>query len=332
MRVRAALVMGMVVAVLGDAEGGTLKQVRLDRGRYPGNKIGAPLFKTDGVAPLRVGLTASYGSGKVKIMRSLGGMFTKGVSHDLLPSVDLAALLSEAVRSEAAAMGFRRAASAGKVWDVTGSLKEIYLETKRITGYGAMLSWGYMVLELQIKAPGGAVQTRRWRFHSFFGKIQGGGFSSKGDAETAVANLLVEGAQELVTRLNRDFLKAPALPDVDKKLGAVAREGIKSHENDLYLVGLAAGASAVGPLLERLGQEPSEDERAKIVNALARIGAKGSVTPLTGRYAKEDEDCRWYTLKAMDYIGGDTALAFVKEKGLTDDEEECKRLAKRILN
>jgi len=330
MRLKTALAMGMVAAILGEAEAGTMKQVRLDQGRYPGNKIGAPLFKTDGVAPLRIGFTAAYGSGKIKIMRSLGNMFTKGVSHDLLPSVDLAALLGEAARSEAAAMGFR-VADSGKVWDVTGDLKEIYLESKRITGYGAMLSWGYMVLDLKVKAPGGAVQPRRWRFHSFFGKLQSAGFSSKGDAETALANLLVEGAQELVSRLNHDFLKAPALPDVDKKLRAVATEGVKRHETDLHHVGLAAGASAVGPLLERLNQEPSEDERAKIVNALARIGAKGSVGPLAGRYAKEDEDCRWYTLKAMDYIGGEAPLIFVKEKGLTDGAEECKRLAKRIL-
>jgi hypothetical protein len=331
MRTKLMLVVGLVGAFLGRAEAGTLKQVRLEQGRYPDNRIAAPLFNTDKVAPLRIGLTAGYGSGKIKVMRSLGNMFTKGVSHELLPSIDLAALLGEAARSEAKAMGFRVADAAGEVWDVSGTLQDVYLESKRITGYGAMISWGYMRLDLQIKAPGGAVQTRAWRLHSFFGKMQSGGFSSKGDAETALANLLVEGAQELVTRLNHDFLKAPALPDIDKKLRAVASGGVKSHEADLYVVGLAAGASAVAPLLERLAKEESEDERAKIVNALARIGAPEAIAPLAARYAKEDEDCRWYTLKAMDYVGGDTARAFIKDTGLGDEEEECARLARRIL-
>jgi hypothetical protein len=55
------------------------------------------------------------------------------------------------------------------------------------------------------------------------------------------------------------------------------------------------------------------------------------VAPLSARYDKEDEDCRWYTLKAMDYIGNEAALALVRDKGVKDGHEPCKRLAKRVI-
>ena len=46
--------------------------------------------------------------------------------------------------------------------------------------------------------------------------------------------------------------------------------------------------------------------------------------------AAEDEDCRWVTLKAMDYIGGAEADALVKGAGLADKDGGPRRLAEKI--
>ena len=51
---------------------------------------------------------------------------------------------------------------------------------------------------------------------------------------------------------------------------------------------------------------------------------------LSQRYAAEDEDCRWVTLKAMDYIGGAEADALVKGAGLADKDGGPRRLAEKV--
>jgi HEAT repeat protein len=73
-------------------------------------------------------------------------------------------------------------------------------------------------------------------------------------------------------------------------------------------------------------------DRAEIIDALALIGAPESVTPLADRLAREkDEDCRWYTIKALDYIDTDEARAAIKDKGLEDPDAAVSRLSIRSL-
>ncbi len=66
------------------------------------------------------------------------------------------------------------------------------------------------------------------------------------------------------------------------------------------------------------------------MDALASLGAPAAVGPLASRYALEDEDPRWFTLKAMDYIGGPEAAKVVESSGLKDEDAGPKRLAARI--
>jgi HEAT repeat protein len=101
-------------------------------------------------------------------------------------------------------------------------------------------------------------------------------------------------------------------------------------DNDIYLVSLS-GVSAAVPVLNGLIQaSTSEGQRADLIGALGRIGSPEAVSFLAGRFAKEDEDGRWETLKAMDYIGGAEAKALL-EQGMKDKNEACRRLATRIL-
>ena len=65
-----------------------------------------------------------------------------------------------------------------------------------------------------------------------------------------------------------------------------------------------------------------------LIDAVGRLGASEAVSVLSARYRdEEDEDCRWYTIKALDYIGGEEALAVIGDLGVDDDHD-----AKRILD
>jgi hypothetical protein len=65
---------------------------------------------------------------------------------------------------------------------------------------------------------------------------------------------------------------------------------------------------------------------------VGRLGAPEAVSVLADWYrSEEDEDCRWSTIKALDYIGGEQALAVIRDEGVDDDHEAIERLAKRIL-
>jgi hypothetical protein len=133
-----------------------------------------------------------------------------------------------------------------------------------------------------------------------------------------------------VSRLNRDLFRAPPRPDIDDRIGLLRGSGVEGHSSDLHAVGLSGSAAAVEPLLTLLPKDADENRRSAIIDALARLGSPDAVPLLASRYNTEDEDCRWYTLKAMDYIGGPAALALVKERGIKDKDGGPRRLAQRI--
>lgn len=330
-RIEGFLAVLALVGLAAHAQAGTIKKVRVDEfGHDKINRLTRPVYVASGVLPLRVGTITSGYDRKAKVVRGWGNLFTKGPSYDLDSAVDLGTLLTQALRDEAKAMGFALAATEGeKAWEISGTLKDMHTDSQQITGYGAVLSYGFLDLELAVRPPDGAAQNRRWRAHTFFGKVNMG-FGRKDEAEAGLAHLVVEGAQDIVARLNREFLKAPPSPAMEEKLRVLTASGVQGHEAELHLVGLSGLPSAVAPLLTLLEKEPSEDNRSPIINALARLGSAEAVATLANRYEREDEDCRWYTLKAMDYIGGDKAAAVLKEKGSKDQDDANKRLIKKL--
>jgi hypothetical protein len=327
----AALLMSVNVSL---AHAGTIKQVRVAQyGHNSANTITSPIFDSGGVVPLVVGkLTASYDP-KANIVRGLGSLFTKGPSLGLDKKVNLADILADSLRAEAKAMGYPLATSsaAGEKWDLTGDLKDIYLESWQITGWGAILFYGFIDVALQIHGPNGVAESRRFRIHSFYQEPGAQVISRTGKSEAALATLLVEGAQELLVRLNREFVRAKNSADIDNRVARLAKSGVKGHEADFHIAGLSGSANAVAALIALLPTKQSSDERSIIIDALARAGSPDALATLTQRYDKEDEQGRWYTLKAMDYIGGDAAMAFIKEKGPKDKEYSIKALAARVM-
>lgn len=325
MRSGIAFVSVLAVALVAPAlQASTIKELKLADGHEADNTIGSAVFDAAAVGAIRIGpIEAAYNK-KAKIVRKTGGLMTKGPEYDLDPALNLADLLAEALRAEATAMGFKTTQGEDFAWDVKGTLKDIYLESRQVP-YGATQFWGYMLVEFQVKKAGGNTQTTTLRAHKYYASYSAG-MGRKDEASEGLLQLLVEGAQEMVARLNKAHFGAPPHPNMVKEASTLAA----GKDNAIHLVSLS-GATAAVPVLTRLiPAATSEGQRAGLIAALARIGSPEPVSFLAGRYATEEEDGRWETLKAMDYIGGAEAKA-VLDQGAKDKNEACRRLTARIL-
>ena len=303
-----------------------IKDLKLADGHDDVNKIAAPLFDAGAVA-LTFSSDATFDRSAKIVRRMSSSMFTRGPEYTLGKDVDIAKLFNEALGTESAAMGFKAGADG---WKIASTIKDIYMESRQIP-YGSTLFYGYIDVAVQVTGGGrsAGTQSRRLRFHNYFGAYNAG-FGRKDEASEALAHLLVEGAQELVSRLNHEFFKAPTSRDIAARLKTL-ESGVTGHENNLHMVGLSNSAAAVPVLMAAIPKDTSESRRSAMIDALARLGSAEAVKFLAGRYPTEDEDCRWYSLKAMDYIGGTEALAVLKDLGAKDKDGGPKRLADRIL-
>jgi hypothetical protein len=253
--------------------------------------------------------------------------------YKLAPSVNLASLFQEALRSETAAMGLTvtDASPAPNGWRVSGTLHEIVEEIRPSGGgFGPLLFFGYVDVELVVAGSGGGEKTMRLQFYNM-SQIYNAGYGVRDEAREALAQLLVESAQETIARLNRAVFHAPPHPSVAERVGQLQGD-IEDQERELLLIGLSGSTAAVPHLLELLESERDEGDRTDILNALANIGSPEALDVLSRRYRKEDEDCRFFTLKAMDYIDDPAAREFLETQGVKDKNLPCRVLAHRATD
>jgi hypothetical protein len=309
------------------AAASTITELSLADGRDANNTIGAAVFNASAVGPLRIAAITADFDRKAKIVRRTGRKFppaAAGPEYELDAKIDLATLLTEALRGEAGTMGFRVTTADDFGWDVKGTLKDVYLESRQVY-MGATLFYGYMDVDFQVQKAGGAPATERLRAHKYYQAFNAG-LGRRDEARAGLAHLLVEGAQEMVSRLNRSHFGAPPDPIVEKKVPTLTGKS----RIDLHVVGLSGAKAAVPVLIALIPKIEDENDRAAAIDALGRLGAPEAAPFLAGRYAKEDEDCRWATVKAMDAIGGQEAKAVV-EKGMQDEHDPIKRLSAKVL-
>ena len=192
---------------------------------------------------------------------------------------------------------------------------------------GATLFYGFMNVELHVRRGTDEPQTVPLRIHNYYAAYNAG-MGRRDEARDGLVHLLVEGAQEILSRLNRRYFEASSNIDLNE---VVASLGSVSF-NDLHRIGLAGPRSTATALLELIPQTDDSSRRSALIDAVGRIGALEAVSILAARYGDEEEDdCRWYTIKALDYIGGEDAMAVIQEHGVDDDHDATERLAKRIL-
>lgn len=297
-----------------------IKEIELKNGYTDVNRIGSPLF-ADAPA-ISIGTVASAYDKSGKIVRATSkNVFKMGPAYEIDPAVDLGALLGQALRSEATAMGF----GTGDAWTVAGSLKDFYVETKQPSGFAAVQYYGVMTVELEIRQGGGSPSTLAWTIYSF-NQAYNAGLGRKDETRDAIARQFVEGAQEILARLNREHFHAAPRADLTKGL----KVPLKDREADLHRLGLSGQHSAVPLLLEWLAAEKDEDAREWVILALGRIADPAAVPTLTARHAKEESTCRWHTLKALASIGSPEGMALIKGPGLQDEDEDIQRLAGKL--
>lgn len=307
----------------------TMNQVQLATGETDVNRL-PPVYDGSQMASLIVAaFTSSYDKKQLFVRRAGGNMFTRGPEYRLNPSVDLGALLTESLTTQGKAMGLKLAAAGQSGWQLSGAIRDVYLESRQIP-YGATLFYGYLDTDIQVSAPGGAKHTARVRLHNYCSGYNAG-MGRRDEAESCAAQLLIEGAQELLARLNRNHFKAPPQTAMGSKVTALDAVSVDSQLASVRAIGLSGLPDATAALLTLLPSVKSESGRSVVIDALASLGAASAVAPLSARYATEDEDPRWYTLKAMDYIGGDEAMKFVAASGVKDKDTGPKRLADRIV-
>jgi hypothetical protein len=317
--------LGVVLATATTLAIGTISELSLADGRDDVNKLTGPAVDGSSTGVTIGSVTGTFDRGAKIVRRGATGFMTRGPEYNLGKTVDLAALFSTALKEEAAAMGFR--AGGADAWEIAATIKDVYVESKQIP-YGATLFHGFMDVEVTVGKAGTPPAPVRLRLYNYNGGYNAG-MGRKDEAEVALAHLLVEGAQELLARLNRTHLKAPPHAAVAALVEQASKAGEQRSAAAVHRIGLSGSPEAATALLALVPKEPDENRRSSLIEALARLGAADAVPVLSQRYATEDEDCRLYTLKAMDYIGGSAAEAVLNGPGLGDKDGGPRRLAEK---
>ncbi len=317
-----------VLCLASSASAGTVKRLDLADGYSRQNTIESPIYVSTSLAPVAVGVVRSDYDRKGAIIRRLShGAFTRGVKADVDPSIDLGALLAEAMRRESATMGFPSPSAAAAAWTVSGSVSDVALESRQVP-FGPVVFYAFMTLSIDVAKGRETPQRVAYRLANMYGRYNAGG-SRKDEAAEALTTFLVDSAQEVLGSLNRKFFHGAASPALRRSLDALSvKDG--GSAVDRRIVGLSGDEESAKVLMNLLEKEDDEGIRSELIDAMANIGSPRVFETLARRYAEEDEDCRFLTLKAMDYLGSDAAVAFVKDRGPKDDDDACRSLAARV--
>jgi hypothetical protein len=302
-----------------------LENFSLEAGRTDGNRIASPVWDAAGVEPVvveKLGWTPGTDYLVVRRLTMRVPQFTVG------SGLDLGAQLSIALQTEGGALGLRMASPGTAGWTVSGTVEDLWLETRPVI-YGPVLLYAYMDVAMTVRHGDEPPRQARYRFHNMYARFNGG-FGLQDEMGEALAQFLVESGQELAARLNRDFFHAPPHPSIRLEAQTLAAGPLEGREALLRRVGLSGSPDAVPVLLGALTREPDEALRVHVLDALASLGSPVAVQPLAARYDGEDEDCRFFILKVWDYVGGEEAAALVTQKGPRDKDPASRALAGRL--
>ncbi|HUR83379.1 MAG TPA: HEAT repeat domain-containing protein [Thermoanaerobaculia bacterium] len=262
--------------------------------------------------------------------RVAGGFRNAGIKDQILgPQVDLGEILADTMRSEGRKLGLRMMAPQEAVapeWVIGGTIRQALVEIQHV-GYGSLLFYSTLDVDVTLTKKGAQPVTKRIRPGRFFVMFNGG-MGTGDEAQMALEKIILVGAQEILARLNREHIHASALVPMQGKLAAL--KNIGEHEGDLHAIGLSGvrgGAAAIATMIEK---EQDENARTSLVYALTDLGAAPHAPMLMRRYASEDADVRYATLLALDSVGSAEAMAFIRENGPKDKNTAVRRLAERL--
>lgn len=304
-----------------------VESFRLEDGRSDRNRISSPVWDTANVGPVAIDRITWKPEADYRLVRRL---HRRHPQYTISPSLDLGTQLAIALQNEGAALGLRMSTPGAAGWTIEGEIQDLYFEGVPVI-YGPNLFYGFLDVALTVRRGEGEPRTVRYRSHNMYARFNGG-FGLQDEVAEVTAHFLIDSAQEMLARLNRDFFQAPALPVFRLEAQALTSGApLDERKTELRRIGLSGSPDTLPILLDLLAREKDEGHRLYVLDALANLGRTDAVRPLAERYDKEDEDCRYFTLKAWDYIGGDEARALIRQKGLKDQDRPAQSLASRAM-
>lgn len=309
---------------------GTLEKLDLSEIDDDSIEIASPAWEAS--SPILAGRFET-GDFNRTVARKLAGGIRNAIvsSQTLAPGIDVGEVLAGAMRSEGRKLGLTmiepRAASEPR-WTVEGKVHDFAVDILHM-GYGALLCYAYLDVEVRVQKVGSAAGPSIERIRParlFF--LFNGGAGIADEAQLAMEKMILVGAQQILSRLNREHFKAPVLPAIEAKLAGLKK--IEEQEGDLHLIGLSGHPSAAAALSAMLEKEQDENARTQIVYALANLGGEAHVPLLIRRYASEDADVRYATILALHSAETPEALAHIREKGTKDKSIAIRKLSERL--
>lgn len=209
-------------------------------------------------------------------------------------------------------------------WMVEGTVRDVLVMNREIA-FGPLLFYGHVTLALAVTSPEGETTSVDWMFHPTTAKYNAG-FGAKDENREALAEIVVLTSQQVMARLNREFMRLSANDSTKADIDALDNPE-PTHE-EVRRAGLAGDPSAIDPLLGLLARSDDEHLRADVVQSLGILGAEGAIEQLKSRYAGEDEDVRYATIVALSQIGGEDD--FIAQRGSRDESRAIRDLAGRV--
>lgn len=320
----ALLVLALLVA--GPARAGSIKQVVLDQGRTDENRIVTPVFDASDAPGLVVGEIASGLDPGLKVVSRLG--WGRVPDPTLGQAIQVGDLLAQAMRSEGVALGLPVTEDGAGAWRVSGRVDDLALKV-RVIMFGPLVFYGYLEATFTVTGPEGESAERTYRVFNLASRYNAG-MGMEDEVSETLAQLFVEAGQEVMSRLNRDLFHLPPRPGIAERARTLAGQDVDGRESELRTVGLSLAPDAVAPLLALLESERDEGDRVHVLDALANLGSPEAVPVLIRRFAGEETECRYATLDALQTLGGEEALRFVREEGARDGETSVQLVAERV--
>lgn len=321
-------------------------------------EITAPVWDGSKAGAVLVGTFESKFDRKVAA-KLAGGLRNAMVpSFDLAPTLDLGQVLAETMRGEGTKLGLTMLApqdARAPQWTIDGTIHGASVDIQHM-GYGSLLFYTYLDVEVRVTPQGGQPATHRIRPARLF-VMYNGGMGMGDEVQASLAKIVLVGAQQILARLNREHFKAPALPTMEARLAALgkiddrlrhlfiratsSRQRLRSGtshvphlsfsgETELHAIGLSGVRGASAALASRLEREPDENVRTSIIYALTSLGAAEAAPLLIGRYKSEDPDVRYATIIALAGVGTPEATALIREQGMKDKTTVIRKLSERL--
>lgn len=316
---------GVAIATLGAsaASAGTIESIDLELGRENAIVAG-PVWTPAAEFRVEIGAFTHELDYAKLVVDDYGG---SGTRDHLRRGVDLGAVFAEELGRQARELGLT---TGGGGWKVSGVVEDVYLKNREIP-FGPLIFNGHVDVRFEVVSPAGESSNVRLRFRPTTARFNAG-FGAKDENREALAQILIESAQEALARLNQRFFRQPAHPRVADKIADLRRGGAKPDENDIRWLGLSGAPEAVDPLLAVLKKAGDESARAEVVEALLLLGATGALPELRQRYAKEDEDVRCAILAAVPELDPEEGVAWLGSGGGSRDKNKvCQHIALRRM-